>query len=420
VNPETDPPILGLAVALGAGLLIGIERERRKGEGDERGAAGLRSFAVVASSGALCQWLPVPGLVLVGAVLVAALAALSYAKSRSRDPGLTTEFALFATYLIGVQAVVWPALAAGLAAALAILLAMRERLHRLATRLLSEQELHDGLMLAALTLVVLPLVPDRPIDWLGGMSPRPLATLVLLIMVMQATGQIALRWLGPRGGALAAGFVSGFVSSTAAVASLGSRARAEPPRAAVLAAAAGLSTAATWVQVLVICLAVSPAGAAALWPVALAGALGASAVGLVALRRAPTVPPAAEAAAPSGSALRPREALAVAVTLGLVALGVGQAQQHFGDTGRTVGVALSALADAHAPVAMLASMHAASGIGTPDLVKGSLVAIAANSLSRCGVAAVAGGWAFAWRVALALGVGWAAAAAASWVGRLTS
>ena len=43
--------VVGLAVALGAGLLIGIERERRKGLGDDRQAAGLRSFAVVAATG---------------------------------------------------------------------------------------------------------------------------------------------------------------------------------------------------------------------------------------------------------------------------------------------------------------------------------------------------------------------------------
>jgi hypothetical protein len=32
--------IVGLAVALGIGLLVGIERERRKGDGDRRAAAG--------------------------------------------------------------------------------------------------------------------------------------------------------------------------------------------------------------------------------------------------------------------------------------------------------------------------------------------------------------------------------------------
>ena len=42
-----------LAVALGIGLLVGLERERRKGDGPGRGAAGVRTFALVALLGGL-------------------------------------------------------------------------------------------------------------------------------------------------------------------------------------------------------------------------------------------------------------------------------------------------------------------------------------------------------------------------------
>ena len=38
-----DPVILNFAVALGIGLLIGAERERRKGEGPSRSPAGIRT-----------------------------------------------------------------------------------------------------------------------------------------------------------------------------------------------------------------------------------------------------------------------------------------------------------------------------------------------------------------------------------------
>jgi hypothetical protein len=109
---------VGLAVALGCGLLIGVERERRKGQGPMREAAGVRSFAVAACSGAIAEWLAVPGLVAGGALLVAALVAIAYARSQrgkpsaDADPGLTTELALFATYLIGVLAVQSPGLGA--------------------------------------------------------------------------------------------------------------------------------------------------------------------------------------------------------------------------------------------------------------------------------------------------------------------
>jgi uncharacterized membrane protein (DUF4010 family) len=225
---NTPDGFVGLAVALGAGLLIGIERERRKGAGDDRQAAGLRSFAVAAVTGGLAQWLQVPGLVVSGAVCVALLGVVSHWKSRSSDPGLTTELALFTTYLIGVQSVLAPAFGGACGVGLAALLAARERLHRFATDLLSEQELHDGLLLAALALIVLPLIPAGPLAALAGIAPRPLAALVLLILAMQAAGHVALRWLGPRGGALLAGFAGGFVSSTATIASFGSRARADP------------------------------------------------------------------------------------------------------------------------------------------------------------------------------------------------
>ena len=409
------PPgaIVGLAVALGIGLLIGIERERRKGDGDRRAAAGVRTFAIAAMAGAVAQLLPTMGLVPIGAALVAMLAAISHWNSRSSDPGMTTELALFATYLLGVLSVSQPEVAAGCGAGLALLLAARSRIHRFATQLLSEQELHDGVLLAALALVVLPLIPSRPIELLGGIDPRPLAALVLLIMAIQAAGQVAIRWLGMRGGMLASGFVSGFVSSSATVASFGSRARGQPAQTALLASGASLSGVATWLQALLITAALSPDAAAALLPVALAGAVGAAAAGLLPLvSRGPKQP--IETLPSTRSALRLREALLVALALASVALLVGTAQRHFGDAGLQVSVALAALVDAHAPVASLASLHAAGSLPADRFVRGALVAVSTNTVTRCTLAAIAGGRSFALRVGAALVLSlvcaWAAAA----------
>lgn len=412
MDATTRDAIIGLAVALGAGLLIGIDRERRKGRGADRAAAGLRTFALAAVAGALALLLAVPGLVAAGAALVGLLGALAYWKSRSRDPGLTTELALFLTYLIGVLSVRSPALGAACGAGLALLLSARNPLHRFATQWLSEQELHDGILLAALALIVLPLIPSQPIAALGGIDPRPLAALVLLIMGIQAVGQVALRWLGVRGGLLASGLLSGFVSSTATVASFGSRARAQPAQTAVLAAGAALSAVATWVQALLMSAALSPAAAVALLPAAFAGALGAAGVGLLSLRSGKSTG-AAEPAASRGSALRPREALAVALMLAVVMAVVGSAQRRFGDAGLGISVALAALADAHSPVASLASLHAAGTLQAERFVLGVCLAVSANTLTRCTVALIAGGGRYAWRVSAALivslGLAWAAA-----------
>jgi uncharacterized membrane protein (DUF4010 family) len=315
---------------------------------------------------------------------------------------MTTELALFATYLIGVLSVTAPALGAACGAGLALLLAARHRMHRFATELLSEQELHDGILLAALALIALPLIPSRPIEMLGGIDPRPLAALVLLIMAIQATGQMAMRWLGARGGTLGSGFVSGFISSTATVASFGSRARAQPAETTILAGGAALSGVATWLQALMMSAALSPRAAAALLPVAFAGAVGAAVVGLLPLlsSREPGIP--VEAPASTRSALHPREAIAVALALALVALLVGTAQRQFGDTGLQIGVALAALIDAHSPVASLASLHAAGSLPVDHFVRGALIAISANTVTRCTMAAIAGGHGFALRVGAAL------------------
>ena len=127
---------------------------------------------------------------------------------------------MFFTYLAGVLVAIEPLLGVACGVALALLLNTRTRLHRFATQVLTEQELHDGLLLCAAALIVLPLIPNRPLAWLGEINPRPLAAIAVLILTLQAVSHVAVRWLGPRFGLVAAGFLAGFASSTAAIASL--------------------------------------------------------------------------------------------------------------------------------------------------------------------------------------------------------
>ncbi|HMZ86988.1 MAG TPA: MgtC/SapB family protein, partial [Giesbergeria sp.] len=106
-----------LASALGCGLLMGIERERRKGDGPFRSLAGVRSFALAALSGAAAALIGSTALVAVVGVFIAALAVTAYARDRSGDPGVTTEIALLLAYLIGVLCARDQLLAAALAVA---------------------------------------------------------------------------------------------------------------------------------------------------------------------------------------------------------------------------------------------------------------------------------------------------------------
>lgn len=411
---DNGPLLLGLAVALGGGLLIGLERERRKGDGPARRAAGIRSFALVALGGALAQALGQPALVAAGALAVVVLAGLAYGFDRWRaaaqpalaDPGMTTELALVVTYFVGVLALQRPALGAGCAAVVAVLLAARGRLHHFATRLLTEQELHDGLLLAALGLVLLPLVPQQPVAWLAGLQPSVLAGLVLLILLLQAVGHMALRWAGPGIGLPLSGLLGGFVSSTATVAAMGTRQHGQPALAGPCTAAAVLSTGATWLQALLMLWAVAPPLALRLTPALLAAAAMALGLGgLLAWRATHHTRQALAAGAvpPSGDgALQVRQALLVAAMLTGVTLLVTQADRFFGQAGTLASVALAGLADAHAGVTAVAALSAQGRIGVAGAGSAVLLAIAANGLTRVVVAATTGGRAYAAWVALGL------------------
>jgi uncharacterized membrane protein (DUF4010 family) len=401
---------IGLAVALGVGLLVGVERERRKGRGPQREAAGLRTFALVAVAGALAQALAPGALVVVGALAVAALAVLAYWRTlrgpqAQDDPGLTTEVALLVTYLVGVQCVVQPAVGAACGAVLAALLAARERMHRFATEWLSDQELRDALVLAGVALVVVPLAPTTPWPGFGGLTPRTAAWLVLLILGIQAAAHVAQRLFGQRHALAATGLLGGFVSSTATIATLGARSRAlgaQDARARQrLAGAATLSGAATWLQALAIAAVASPALLPALWPVALAGVVPALLLGAWSLRQrdGDAEPPRAAAMA---RPLRLREAVGVAALLLGVSVLVNWLRTQFGVQGLLGGTAVAALVDAHAPIAAAFGLHAQSSLDTATALQALLVAIGVNSASRSVVALVSGGRAYGLRVAGAL------------------
>ena len=103
---------------------------------------------------------------------VIALTAIAYWRGHDDDPGLTTEIALILTVLLGGLSAQQPALAGGLAVLVAVLLASRTRLHRFVRSVLTEEELHDILIFAGATLVVLPFIPDRSMGPYGALNPH--------------------------------------------------------------------------------------------------------------------------------------------------------------------------------------------------------------------------------------------------------
>ncbi len=187
-----------LLVALGIGLLIGLERERRKGHGPDREAAGVRTFALVALLGGLCAAFGGVAVLAVCAAFIAVAGLAAYTIRRNDDPGLTTQVALMTTFLLGALTSRDAALAAALAVIVAVLLVARTLLHRFVRDSLSEQEVHDGLIFATAALVVLPFVPNDELGPYGVFNPFVIWRLVVIVMAIGAVGYAGIRLFGAR------------------------------------------------------------------------------------------------------------------------------------------------------------------------------------------------------------------------------
>ena len=408
---------LSYLTALSLGLLIGIERERRKGQGPMREAAGVRTFTVAALLGCL-SWQLGEAPLLIGALLIlGALTAMSYRYTAPRDPGLTTEIALLVTTLLGALAQVHAPMAAGLGVAVAVLLSVRTRLHKFIRTTLTDAELHDGLLLAGAVLVILPLLPDQTIDPLHTLNPHTLWLIVVVLLSISAFGHIASRALGPRTGLPLAGFVSGFVSSAATISALGARAKAQPDLHQPAVAGAVLSTVATIVQ---LALLLSVTHADLLWHLAPALSAGASMAiiyGLIFTRRASTSP--ASGLEAQARPLSPLSALAFAAIIMAVSFGVAALNHYLGSSGALAGAGLAGLADAHAASASLANLSAQNALSLDMAGLGILTALTTNSLTKILLARSMGSPRFAREVIpgllLVLFACWLVAGAGGWL-----
>ncbi|MCV0440910.1 MAG: DUF4010 domain-containing protein [Hydrogenophaga sp.] len=380
-----------LAAALGCGLLIGLERERRKGEGPGRALAGLRSFALVCVTGAAAALTQITGVVVAGAAFVAALTVVAYWRDRSDDPGVTTEVALVLTYLIGVLCAWQLPLAAAMAAGLTVVLAGREHMHRFVRHWLTPAEVRDGIVLAALVLVALPLVPDRPL-WGPVLNPHIVVQLLALLLAVQSLAHLGRRLLRARHAVALSSLASGFVSSTATIASLGLLVREGPSGARMMAGGALLSCVSTQLQLLLVAVAVQPSWLPVLWLPALAAAALAAAWGAWLVRGTATGVEPAQTPTPRAQGDDERMfslkgAAVVAVLLTGVQALVHGLELWLGTAGLYTGTLLGALADLHSALAavFIASQPTAqAGLAV-------MLALAVHALSKSVTAGVAGG-----------------------------
>ena len=236
-----DDPHLALrfAVALGLGVLLGLERERTK---SEEGGAGVRTFALIALAGATAGYLDADlGLAAVALLVFVAIAALiisAYLVGALRgDTGFTTEVSALLAFLLGMLCARGQLqVAAWVAVAMALLLALKDWLHRLARRI-EPSDVEATLKFGIVTLIVLPLLPDMrygppPLDVI---NPYKIWLMVVLISGLNFAAYLLVKFVGAEHGIGLAGLLGGLVSSTAVTLGFSRRSREPGEDASALA-----------------------------------------------------------------------------------------------------------------------------------------------------------------------------------------
>lgn len=395
VMAQVAGPSIGLAI----GLLIGLERERSKGEGPTRASAGVRTFAVLGLTGAVAGMIGQAGLYVSGAFISLAMV-VSYVRNQRSDPGLTTEIAMLLTFLLGILALSSPGVAGSLGVVVAILLASKHKLHAVCRRWLSEAELQDLLVLLAAAFVVLPFLPDRAVDPWNAINPRRLWVLVVAIMAIATLGYLALRIFGTRLGMAIAGIAGGFVSSTATVLMMADQARFSPDRTASVASAAIMSNVGTIIQLAVVVGTLSIPLLHTIAAPLIAAGLITIVAGFIANWRSFTSA-GQEQALIETHPFKLTSVLRLVVLLTGVMLVIAMIRANFGAASLPLMMVFSGLADVHAAAAAAAQSAAAGLIDMHRATFCVAIAVVVNGLWKCAVAFTKGQWSYGIRVSLA-------------------
>jgi len=411
--------LTAFAIALAIGLLIGFERgwKQRDAEGGER-VAGIRTFGLIAVLGAaaahlsetLGAWTFPAGLVGLGILFAVAF------RERAEEQdnlGATTFVAGLLTYVLGGVAVAGqPLIAASAAVVAALLLGAKLELHGFVARI-RRDELFATLRLLLVSVVILPVLPDRGYGPWEAVNPFRIWLLVVFIMAISYAGYFAVRMVGAKRGLLLTGLFGGLASSTAVALNFGRYAADRPELRKVLAAGAVGASAIMFPRLAVVVAIASPALArAVLLPLAVAGA---AALGLAALMawRAPGAPD--EAGSESFLPENPVNlwsALQFGALLGALMVAARALKEWFGDAGLFALAGASGLADVDAVSLSIGAMLEGGDIVSAVAAAGVLIAATSNTLVKPALVAVTSDFGMAWRVALPLAVALAAAGAA--------
>ncbi|MDX5338879.1 MAG: MgtC/SapB family protein [Cyclobacteriaceae bacterium] len=383
-----------LAVALGIGAVIGLERQFRAMNENSKGFSGVRTFSILSLLGFLSgvfyhlfnPW--IFAAILLGIMM---LISISYwFIANQGDRGLTTELTSLFTFLLGSLVLHgYVEICLALTVILVVVLSSKFRIKAIVGKI-TPAELYDFILFVVLALLVLPFLPNEtfgpsPYDVL---NPKEIGWVIILTSGLGLLGHILIKFMGANSGILWSGILGGLVSSTAVTWIFSKKSKENQSLSAPCATAILAASSIMFIRVLIWTFIFNPSlFTKLLLPVLLLFGIGIG-ITIYIYKKKNTVE-IKDAEIPLGKPLDLKSALIFGLIYIGIILIVSYANHKLGTAGTLISSGIAGLSDLDA-ITISVSKLAEVKVDIQTAAMAILIAVMSNTLVKLGIASYAG------------------------------
>jgi uncharacterized membrane protein (DUF4010 family) len=421
---SANPSPENFALLLGLSFFFGLAFEEYFGPASERIPGGVRTFPLLALTGAMLYLLdPAHAIVFSAGLLALGAWLFAYYRASLGEPtspdstkaGLVALISNVLAYLLGPIVLLeahW--LAVGITVSAVLLLHARDPLHQLARTIPAHEITTLGKFLILIG-VILPILPDQPLTSLTTITPYQVWLAVVVVSTLSYGSYLAQRLISPARGVLLTAVLGGLYSSTATTVTLARRMRDDLEAQGEFQAGVILATALMYLRLIILFAVFNLSLARGLVAsLLMLFVVGLALAGLWFWYAAPAT--AQQRGAPPLNPLELRAALLFATMFVVISLASSWIKGGFGHTGLYWFASLVGLTDID-PFVLSLAQGSVAGLPLQTVMVAVLIAASSNNLLKAIYAIAFAGWRVSLPVVGALGLLAALGfGAAAWVG----
>ncbi len=378
-----------LAVAILIGLLIGLEREHARPK-DDKIFAGVRTTPLIAllgfTAGLIASFTSYWIYFIIFAGFASLVTASHVFSAKTGKLGGTSEVAIMIVFLLGTIVYFnFIILAAFITVIVALFLTLKFQLHNFVGKV-SEEDLYATLKLAIITVIVLPLLPDKTYGPLNVINPRLIWYMVILVSGISFVGYILIKIFGEGKGIFITGLLGGMVSSTAVAFSLSKKSKDNSSLSPEFAVGILLASTIMYTRIFIVVLILNSALIESLWLPLLIFTVSGFIISLIMSKKFTS---GKHDEIELNNPFRLKSAILFGIIFGIVIFAAKAGEVYLGSGGLYAASALAGLTSVDAIVLSLAKI--ASGHLSPEVVVASvIIATISNNIVKAAISHFSG------------------------------